>query len=179
MADLLVKAHGHKEPPYIPREIIDIEDFNTEFPNMDRLKKLFFTLRLSEENKEIEKYRGMTFDELRMNKIISDTDGKPSPFLTDEKWQKEFSIRKMFVKPYPKSFKRLGKIYKETKCGIYTGQTNWQMYVSYINSVLSNIRKNQVDYCYFIYQIMELARFHPTTLKTKYRDGYWEVWINR
>lgn len=160
MAKLLDKNQNHKGSPHIFMETIDIEDFNTEHPNTRRLKKLFNTFEFSEQNKEMEKYKGMTMDDLRMNKIISNTDGKPSPSLTDEKWQKEFNIRKMFLK-------------------ICQGNDGRHNHCAYINDVLKNICDGQVDYCYFIYQIMELAKVYPVALRTRYRDGYWEVWLSR
>lgn len=160
MTELLDKNQKHKGSPPIFMETIDIEDFNTERPNTGRLKKLFDVLELSEQNKEMEKYKGMTMDDLRMNKIISNTDGKPSPSITDEKWQREFNIRKMFIKTCPKN----------------GGPKN---NCAYINDVLKNIRNGQVDYCYFIYQIMELLKDYPVALRTRYRDGYWEVWLSK
>lgn len=160
MTEQLDKSQKHKGLPPIFMEVIDIEDFNTEHPNSSRIKKLFNVLKLSEQNKEIKKYKGMTMDDLRKNKIISNTDGKPSPSLTDEKWQKEFNIRKMFINTFE----------------ICNGDKDHRIY---INDVLKNIRHGQVDYCYFIYQIMELAKVYPETLKTKYQDGYWEVWLSK
>lgn len=103
MEELLGKNQKYKATTPIFIETIDIEDFNTECPNTGRFKKLFNALELSEQNKEMEKYKGMTMDDLRMNKIISNTDGKSSPSLTDEKWQMEFNIRKMFIKTCPKN----------------------------------------------------------------------------
>ena len=70
-------------------------------------------------------------------------------------------------------------IWNEETNGTYHGLTNWQSYCSYINDVLRNIRKGQVDYCYYIYQILDLLKFHYSDLKTKYCDGYWEVWLER
>ena len=70
-------------------------------------------------------------------------------------------------------------IWNEETMGTYYGCTSWQSYCSYINDVLNNIRMGQIDYCYYIFQIMELARFHYNTLRTKYCDGYWEVWLER
>lgn len=155
MTESLYKTQKYNHTPPIFREIIDIEDYNTEHPNAKRIKKLLHSLELSEQNRELEKYKGMTMDELRMYKVISNTDGNPSPSLTDEKWQKEFNIRKMFLKKQP--------INRD----------------AYIKDVLKNIQAGQVGYCYFIYQVMELAMFYPTALKTRYRDGYWEVWLSK
>ena len=172
---------------------ISIEDFNTYQPNKNRINNQVEALNFQSylENKkkkheEEEKYKTMTLDELRKMRLISNTNGRPLSDLTDEKWQKEYSIRKLFITPYPKSVKKLkGKYSKESgmwneeKNGTYYGCTNWQQYCSYINDVLNNIRAGQVDYCYFIYQILDLAKFHYDNLKTRYCDGYWEVWLER
>lgn len=155
MTELLGRIRKCNQTPPIFREIIDVEDYNTEQPNAKRIKKIAHSLELSEQNRELGKYKGMTIDELRMCKAISNTDDKPSPSLTDEKWQKEFNIRKMFLKNQP--------INQD----------------AYIKDVLKNLQDGQVDYCYFIYQVMELAMFYPMALKTRYRDGYWEVWLKR
>ena len=172
---------------------IDIEDFNTYFPNKKRISNQMEAINLSEtiKNEQIKKdkekkYKNMTLEELKEMKLISNTNGRPSATLTNEKWQKEFNIRKMFITPYPKNIKKLkGKHSKESGMwnedtqGTYYGCTNWQSYCSYINDVLSNIRSGQVDYCYYIYQILDIAKFHYNDLKTRYRDGYWEVWLER
>lgn len=34
-------------------------------------------------------------------------------------------------------------------------------YRNYINSVLSALNRGEKDYCYYIYQVQELLRFHP------------------
>ena len=121
-------------------------------------------------------------------KIISNTNGRPISTLTDEKWQKEFNVRKLFVKPYSKKVKRLGQLrrdsqetgyWNEETMGTYHGATNWQEYCSFINDVLRNIRAGQVDYLYYIYQITDLLKFHYDDLRTRYCDGYWEVWLER
>lgn len=128
----------------------------------------------------------MTLEELREMKLVSNTNGRPTSTLTDEKWQKEFNIRKLFITPYSKEIKKLGGKYSresglwnEEMHGTFHGCTSWQSYCSYINDVLNNIRMGQVDFCYYIYQIMDLAKFHYDSLRTKYCDGYWEVWLER
>lgn len=169
---------------------IDVEDFNTSRPNKKRNNNhTDINSKSYREQKELErKYKSMTLEELREMRIISNTNGRPTSTLTDEKWQKEFSVRKMFITPHNKSYKKLtGQYYKESGMwneelqGTYHGCTNWQSYCTYINSVLDSIRAGQSDFCYFIYQIMELAKFHPTTLRTKYLPEYecWEVWLER
>ena len=174
---------------------IDIEDFNTYSPNKKRINnqieaELFqkTLLKKKKENEMEEKYKNMTLEELKEMKLISNTNGRPISTLTDEKWQKEFNVRKLFVKPYSKKIKRLGQLrrdsqetgyWNEETMGTYHGATNWQEYCAYINDVLRNIRAGQVDYLYYIYQITDLLKFHYDDLKTRYCDGYWEVWLER
>ena len=172
---------------------IEIEDFNTYSPNKKRISNQIDAINLPEtiKNEQIKKdeekkYKNMTLEELREMKLVSNTNGRPTSTLTDEKWQKEFNLRKLFITPYSKDVKKLGGkyskesgIWNEETQGTYHGQTNWQEYCSYINDVLRNIRAGQVDYCYFIYQIMDLAKFHYDDLRTRYCDGYWEVWLER
>lgn len=127
----------------------------------------------------------MTMEQLREQKLISNTDGRPSSSLTDKTWQKEFLLRKSFIIPYPNgsSKKLTGGYAKEfggwgrLSADSYNGCTNWQSYCSYINDLLATIRGGKTDYCYYIYQILELLKFHYDDLQTKYRDGYWEVWL--
>lgn len=167
---------------------IEIEDFNTYSPNKRRISNQVAAHRLQDElnhKKELENYRHMTTEELKRKRIISNTEGRPTDSLTDEKWQKEFEIRKSIVTPYKngKTMKLKGRYSKEwgkwneEKNGTYHGTTNWQSYCSFINDVLANIRSGQVDYCYYIYQILEILKFHHDDLRTKYCDGYWEVWL--
>ena len=168
---------------------IEIEDFNTYFPNKKRISNQIEADKLQEtiknKNKE-KKYNNMTLEELRELRLISNTNGTPSSSMTDEKWQKEIKIRKAFVTPYPKNITKMtGKYSKESgkwneeTHGTYHGCTNWQQYCSYINDILRSIRNGQVDYCYYIYQILDLLKFHYDDLKTRYCDGYWEVWLEK
>ena len=174
---------------------IDINDFSTFSSSKKRINKyieadsLEKTIIEKERQKnEMKKYQRYTLEELKEMKLVSNTNGRPSSTLTDEKWQKEFNIRKLFVKPVNKSVKRFGQknsfseetgYWNEETMGTYHGATNWQEYCSFINDVLSNIRAGQVDYIYFIYQIMGLLKFHYNDLRTKYCDGYWEVWLDK
>ena len=172
---------------------LDIDDFSTEMPNKRRINKsieadsLEKTLVEKEQKKrEMKNYQSMTLEELREMKLVSNTNGRPSSTLTDEKWQKELNIRRLFVVPVSKGITRLGQnmqysketgYWNEETMGTYHGATNWQEYCSFINDMLKNIRAGQVDYCYYIYQIMDLLKFHYNDLKTKYCDGYWMVWL--
>lgn len=173
---------------------IGIEDFNTSKPNKKRITNQIaantLDLNLQEQVKkkqEMEKYKKMTLEQLKYLKIISNTNGRPSSNMTDEKWQKEFDIRKLFITPYKDGHtKKLTVKYFSKKenwdeqttdtCNYYT---NWQSYCSYINDILKNIRSGQVDYCYFIYQIVDLLKFHYDDLRTRFCDGYWEVWLEK
>ena len=90
--------------------IIDIEDFNTYSPNKKRISNQIDAINLPETIKkeqirknEEKKYKNMTLEELRERKLISNTNGRPTSSMTDEKWQKEFNIRKLFIKPLPKA----------------------------------------------------------------------------
>lgn len=172
---------------------IEIEDFSTFSPNKRRISHQIDAMNLpqtlntykKQKNKE-KKYKQMTLEELRKMKIISNTNGRPCSALTDEKWQKEFMIRRLFIKPHKNSCMKMRGAYtnesgiwnSETQ-GTYHGRTNWQEYSAYINDVLTNIRSGQIDFCYYIYQIMDLLPFHYNDLRTKYCDGYWEVWLDK
>lgn len=174
---------------------IDIEDFSTFSPNKKRINTYVEAdnfektiIEKEQQKNEMKKYQRYTIEELKEMKLVSNTNGRPSSTLTDEKWQKEFNIRKLFVKPVNKNITKLGQknatsretgYWNEEIWGKYQGATNWQDYCSFINDVLSNIRAGQVDYIYFIYQIMDLLKFHYDDLRTKYCDGYWEVWLER
>lgn len=170
--------------------IIDIEDFSTEIPNKSRINKYqdannlrskCESLKKFQENKE--KLMEYTLEELREMKLISNTNGRPSSTLTDEKWQREFEIYRCLTEPTDQE--RLGGKYSR-EVGMrndaseieYKGATNWQQYCAFINDVLLSLKSGMHDYCYYIYQIQELLRFFPTMLRSKYCDGYWEVWLD-
>lgn len=136
-------------------------------------------------NNEILKY---SLEELKAMKVLSNTNGRPTDVMTDEKWQREFELRRFLCHPYPKTIKKLKSKYSteqgswnEETSGIYKGQTNWQRYVAYINDVLKVIESGEHDYCYYIYQIDELLKFHRYDLVTKYykEDKYFEVWLDK
>lgn len=171
---------------------IEIEDFNTSSPNKRRISNQMEAVHFQEtlekrkhKAEKEKKYKSMNLKELRKMRLISNTDGRPSEHLTDETWQNEFELRKLFITPYSSKTKKLGGRFSrestdrsEDNPHTYDGCTNWQSYCSFINDILYNIRGGQVDYCYYIYQIMDLAKFHLHDLKTRYCDGYWEVWLD-
>lgn len=181
-------TEGFKYDNYGFGGIIEDDDFNTYEPNKNRIKNQMDAVNMQMEYeaiKEMEK-NGMTLERLKEMKLISNTEGRPSSDLTDKKWQEEFRLRKLFIKPYPENITKYGGKYSkeyplrsENSIDAYCGATNYQEYSRYINDVLSNIRAGQVDYTYYIYQIIDLLKFHYNTLKTRYCDGYWEVWLER
>lgn len=78
---------------------ITIEDFNTYSPNKKRISNQIDGMNLHEtikreQNKKNEekKYKNMTLEELRELRLISNTNGRPTSSMTDEKWQKEFNL---------------------------------------------------------------------------------------
>lgn len=68
---------------------IDIEDFSTNAPNKRRIKNqmdaLAFQKSLENKRNEKENYKNMTLEELKEMRIISNTDGRPTSNLTNEK----------------------------------------------------------------------------------------------
>ena len=179
----------HKKDSSIFGGEIDLDDFNTNLPNKKRISNQIEADKLSKNIKEEREMRKLfldfTLEELREMKLISNTDGRPTYNLTDEKWQTEFKLRKYFITPCCNKYKKLnGKYSREFGyCNEthdkYNRRTNWQEYCCFINDILNNIRAGQRDYCYYIYQILDLLKFHYNDLKTKYCDGYWEVWLER
>ena len=119
----------------------------------------------------------MNLQELQNAKPRRMSHGRPASTLTDKEWQQQFEVMKLYIAPHPKHITCLkAKKYNPKE---YDGITNWQSYCWFINDVLSQIRLGHIDYCYFAYQIKDLLRFHHDTLRTKYCDGYWEVWLER
>ncbi|MEY8339476.1 hypothetical protein AALB16_15905 [Lachnospiraceae bacterium 62-35] len=171
---------------------LTIEDFNTSFPNKKRISNQAEAAHLQagldigkKVQMKIWQYQHMTLEELRKMKLISNTDGRPCSTLTNQKWQKEFTIRKAFIVPYKKDVKTLKSTYSQESGkwnntqSRYYGCTGWQTYCAFINDVLKNIRSGQIDYCYYIFQIMDLLKFHYDDLRTRYCDGYWEIWLEK
>lgn len=120
-----------------------------------------------------------TLEDLKKSKKISNTEGRPVSWLTDELWQKEFSIRRIFIDPAKDkklSGRRSGVRSNDALEAVF-GKTSWQNYNQFINDVIAQIRKGAHDYCFYLYQVMELERFFPGTLQTRFCDGYCEVWV--
>jgi len=60
----------------------------------------------------------------------------------------------------------------------YHGMTQYQCYCKFINDILSVIREGEVDYCYYIYQIIELLKYEPN-LKASWLSEFrcFKVWL--
>ena len=81
---------------------------------MKRITNQINAANLSTQGKKEESYRHMTLEELRKMRIVSNTNGRPSSTLTDEKWQQEFIVRKLFITPHNEKVKFLrGQYAKE------------------------------------------------------------------
>lgn len=107
--------------------------------------------------------------------------GRPEPGLTDKEWQEEFAIRKLYITPYKSRivkltcrYARQSNLYDPDVGNEYHGPTKLIAFYP-----LSAIRSGERNYCYYKYQIMDLLKFHYDTLRTRYCDGYWEVWLER
>lgn len=124
----------------------------------------------------------MELEKFKCLRKISNTDGRPCCGLTNEKWQEEFALRKKFVTICPEIEKKKRRKYSiegRYNSESYDGPTNYQRYNTFISDVARNIKaKKHIDYCFFIYQIMDLYKIYADKLKTKFiEDGqYWEVW---
>ena len=122
---------------------------------------------------------------LRKSVVTRVSHGRPSSTLTDREWQNQFAIARLYTTPHSAEITKMGGKFSQgqrkvgEENGTYDGMTNWQSYCAFINDVLREIRAGRHDYVYFGYHIIELLKFHHDTLKTRYCDGYWEVWLER
>lgn len=93
------------------------------------------------------------------------TDRPPKEY-TNQQWQSDFEIIKQTVIPAQESKMRV--IRDAPSYGSYHGKTQYQNYCSFINNVLNNIRCKEVDYCFYIYQIMDLLKYEKERLEVKW-----------
>ena len=97
--------------------------------------------------------------------------------MTDDEWQEYFNILRDKIKPsleyrMKTSYYIWVNGYLDTTYFSYSGDTEWQYYCKFINSVLGTIRKGELDYCYHIYQIADLLRFEHDRLQTMWLPEY-------
>lgn len=116
----------------------------------------------------------MNLEELR---TINPSEKTIPKEMTDNEWQKYFSILKLVI--HQSSEKRMKYSYSVLVNGhydnsyfIYSGDTQWQTYCKFINSVLVAIRNGEPDYCYHIYQISDLLRFEHDRLRAVWLPEY-------
>lgn len=124
-----------------------------------------------------------TLEDYRKVKLVSATDGRPIHSMTDEKWQKEFQIRKKYIEQVPVENHKKGRkypdsIFEKLAKQIFTPSISYRAFQGYMNSVLHEIETGNRDVCFYIYQVMALAMLHKD-LQTKYleKDQCWLVWL--
>lgn len=136
--------------------------------------------------KEVANDEHKSLEELKAERIICNSEGRPPNYLTNELWQREFKLRKRFLEKYPSKIKKMKVVSIEKTNSdnepqsIFYGNTQYQYYCMFINDILKNIRNGGRDFCYFMYQVLELAKFDygNMELATQYNnDGYWVVWL--
>ena len=110
-------------------------------------------------------------EEYRVAGLVSAGDRTLKENTTDEKWQKEWEIRKKFLVPYKNPPKRYGVASKDL-------DTNYQLYCSFINDSLKELRSGRTAYCFFIYQIEDLYKFFPD-IQVKYHQDARCFIVNR
>lgn len=114
-----------------------------------------------------------------------DKNYRPLYSLTDDIWQNYFEYLRTKVQPYlngetqKMKYIKSKTAYDEQGCFLPDERTNYQLYCQFINEILAEIRKGKVAFLFFEYHIRQLLCFHHDNLRTKYLDGYWEVWIEK
>lgn len=77
---------------------------------------------------------------------------------TNAEWQELFKHLKLSVRCEPGTKM---KVRQPIGTGTYYGETQDFRYKCFINSVLKTIRNLEIDYCFFVYQIIELLKHEP------------------
>ena len=88
---------------------------------------------------------------------ISDIYKKPPKDYTSRQWQSDFEEIKSKVKPAQDRLMR--SMRDSPSYGSYHGKTQYQQYCSFINNILKSIRRGEIDYCFYIYQIQDLLKY--------------------
>ena len=87
---------------------------------------------------------------------------RPPKEYTNKEWLSDFENLKRTVIPAQED--RMRVIPDTSSYGSYYGKTQYQNYCSFINNILRNIRRGEIDYCYYIYQIIDLLKFEKERL---------------
>ena len=125
----------------------------------------------------------MTLDELKTGKLPA----KCAPRdMTDEMWQEYFKSMKMLTHQgserkmnASKAVLKVNGYNLESQC-TYDGETQWERYCQFINSILHSIRHGEYDYCFNIYQISDLLRFEHDRLRARWmpENLCFQVWLS-
>lgn len=109
---------------------------------------------------------------------------RPPEGMTDEEWQKYFKTMKMLVQQSSDRRMKEGKSFTVKGSTLnsqssYCGETQWQRYCQFINSVLNTIRCGELDYCYNIYQITDLLKYEHDRLAAQWQpeNKCFQVWL--
>lgn len=97
-------------------------------------------------------------------KIVTQNTKSPPKDYTDIQWQSDFEELKLKVKQSSYTLMPSVREVSETIYQEYHGKTQYQRYCDFINSVLKSIRKGEIDYCFYIYQIAELLKYEHDNL---------------
>lgn len=103
---------------------------------------------------------------------------RPPKDMTEFQWNQYFDILKMTTEQSnEKKMRRsyspiLVNGYRDDSQFAYCGETQWSRYCQFINSVLNTIRHNEFDYCFCIYQIVDLLKFEHDRLEVKWLNQY-------
>jgi len=81
--------------------------------------------------------------------------------LSDSEWQVYFQILKRLVQSSTNTY--CGSHYNHKSGDIYQ-----QDYCTFIDSVLRSLRSGNVDYCFHIYQIVDLLNYEKDRLQTQW-----------
>ena len=87
--------------------------------------------------------------------------------MTDKEWQEFFSYMKSTIKPIGKKYMDVPKIVPLKEGQEYHGEPEIWRYRQFINDILHNIRQENIDYCFFVFQIKDLLKHEPR-LKAKW-----------
>ena len=91
---------------------------------------------------------------------------RPPKEYTNQEWLSDFENLKRTVIPAQED--RMREFPDTPSFGSYHGKTQYQNYCSFINNILRNIRRGEVDYCYYIYQIADLLKYEKERLEVQW-----------
>lgn len=99
--------------------------------------------------------------------VAPDTKVPPANY-TNSQWQTDFNILKSQTKQskYHKMPVISDKI--DNQFQTYHEKTQYQTYCDFINGILKTIRNGEKDYCFYIYQIVDLLKYEHNNLKAEW-----------